>query len=184
MSIASGDYTFGAESGRLMIETSRTGLGAKAGHDLTIEVTRWYGEATIDATDPAASSVNVEADAGSFEVRKGTGGVKPLTSSDRGEIEKIIREKILHTTRNATITFHSTRVAGTAESFRVEGTLTIAGVTRPITVQCASAEGRVRGSTSITQSRWGIRPYSAFFGALKLNDEVEVWFDVELVPKN
>ncbi len=184
MGVTSGGYTFGAESGRLVIETSRTGLGAKAGHDLTIEVTRWYGEATIDISDPAASSVSVEVDAGSFEVRKGTGGVKPLTSSDRGEIERIIREKILHTARNPVITFHSTRVDGTAESFRMEGPLTVAGVTRPITVECTPAEGRVRGSAGITQSRWGIRPYSAFFGALKLSDEIKVWFDVGLVSKD
>lgn len=33
-----------------------------------------------------------------------------------------------------------------------------------------------------SQSRWGIRPYSAFFGALKLSDEVKVDFDVVLTP--
>jgi hypothetical protein len=28
----------------------------------------------------------------------------------------------------------------------------------------------------------GIRPYTAFLGALKLRDEVEVEFDVDLIP--
>lgn len=32
------------------------------------------------------------------------------------------------------------------------------------------------------QTRWGVRPYSAFLGALKLADEVEVEFNVALVP--
>jgi hypothetical protein len=45
------------------------------------------------------------------------------------------------------------------------------------------AEGRVNGSAVIVQSRWGIRPYSAFFGALKVGDEVEIRFDLGLVPK-
>ncbi|MER5318209.1 YceI family protein [Streptosporangium roseum] len=182
MSITAGSHALGPESGRLLVNTTRTGLGAKAGHDLTIEVTRWRGDATIDIADPAGSSVTVEADAGSFEVREGTGGVKPLSDSDRREIKRILQEKILHVERHPAITFRSTRVSGTAESFRVEGELTIVGVTRPVTVQGVLAEGRARGSAAIAQTRWGIRPYSAFFGTLKLSDEVEVRFDVGLAP--
>jgi len=92
MGIADGTYTLGPESGQLLIKTSRTGLGAKAGHDLTIEVTRWQADVTVDSADVARSSVTVEVDADSFEVRKGSGGVKPLTDSDRAEINKTIRE--------------------------------------------------------------------------------------------
>ena len=45
----------------------------------------------------------------------------------------------------------------------------------------AELEGdRVRGGATVTQSRWGIKPYSAFFGALRLADDVEVEFDVRL----
>ncbi|MEU7895775.1 YceI family protein [Nonomuraea sp. NPDC049152] len=175
-------YTLGPESGRLLVKTSRTGLGAKAGHDLTIEATRWHGEATIDMTAPAGSSVTVEVDVASLEVRQGTGGVKPLTDADRAEIGKILREKILRTDRFPTITFRSTQAEGTAESFHVEGDLTIVGVTRPVTVEGRLAEGRASGSTTVVQSRWGIRPYSAFFGALKLGDDVEVRFDLALTP--
>ncbi|WP_084964825.1 YceI family protein [Thermoactinospora rubra] len=183
MGITAGSYTLGPESGRLLVKTTRTGFGAKAGHDLTIEATRWRGEATLDPADPAACSVSVEIDAGSLAVREGTGGVKPLTGSDRQDIEKIIREKILHSDRHPAITFRSARVEGTAESFRVEGDLTIVGVTRPVTVQGSLSEDRARGSATVVQSRWGIRPYSAFFGALKLNDEVEVHVEADLVPK-
>ncbi|TMR10530.1 YceI family protein [Nonomuraea turkmeniaca] len=177
MSISAGSYTLGPDSGRLLVKTTRTGLGAKVGHDLTLEVTRWRGDVTLDPAAPGDSSVTVEVDAASIEVREGTGGVKPLTSSDRGEIQKIIREKILHTDRHSTITFRSARVDATAESFSVEGDLAIAGVTRPATVRGSLAEGRVRCSAVIEQSRWGIKPYSALLGALKLNDEVEVLFD-------
>ncbi|GAA3160811.1 YceI family protein [Nonomuraea roseoviolacea] len=182
MGITAGSYPLGPESGRLLVTTTRAGFGAKAGHDLTIEVTRWRGEATIDPADPAGSSVTVEVDAGSFEVREGTGGVKPLTASDRAEIEKNIREKVLYSARHPVITFRSSRVEGTAESFRVEGDLTMAGATRPVVVEGSVAGGRVTGSAVVVQSRWGIRPYSAFLGALKVGDEVGVRFDVGLVP--
>src|SRR6478752_9158454 len=102
VSITAGSHTLGPQSGRLLVNTTRTGLGAKAGHDLTIEVTRWRGDATVDPADPAGSSVTVEADVESFEVREGTGGVKPLSDSDRREIKKILQEKILHAERHPT----------------------------------------------------------------------------------
>ncbi|MFG1942199.1 YceI family protein [Nonomuraea sp. NPDC048826] len=174
-------YVLGPETGRLLVETRRTGLGAKAGHDLTIEATRWRGEAVVDLGDPGASRVSVEVDAGSLRVVSGTGGVKPLTDADRADIERNIRDKVLHAGRSPVIAFRSGQVTGTRESFQVEGELTLAGVTRPLTLACVHDGERVRGSATITQTRWGIKPYSAFFGALKLDDDVEVRFDVALV---
>jgi polyisoprenoid-binding protein YceI len=180
MGIADGSYALGPDAGQLLIKTSRTGLGARAGHDLTIEVTRWRAEVTVNSADVARSSVNVEADAGSFEVRKGTGGVKPLTDADRAEIKKTIREKILQTGRHPAITFRSTRVVGTPESFTIDGDLTITGRTQPITVSGLLTDDRVQGSATVVQSRWGIRPYTAFFGALKLSDEVTVEISIRV----
>jgi polyisoprenoid-binding protein YceI len=176
-----GAYRLGPESGRLLVHTTRTGLGAKAGHDLTIEVTRWQGRAMVDTADPANCSVTVEVDVDSFQVREATGGIKPLTQADRAEIKRTLGE-VLHTAQHPTIAFQSTRVGGTAGSFALDGDLTIMGVTRPVTVQGRRTDGRVVGGAIVVQSRWGIRPYSAFFGALKLRDEVTVDFDVALTP--
>jgi polyisoprenoid-binding protein YceI len=178
--MAEGSYLVGPQSGRLLVKTARTGLGAKAGHDLTIEVTRWHGNVLIDAGSPAGSSVTVEADVGSFEVREGTGGVKPLTDADRADIKNTLRGKILNTRQHPAITFVSTQVSGTQESFRIDGDLTIVGVTKPVTIEGQLTAGHAHGSSVIVQSRWGIRPYSAFLGALKLRDEVEVQFDIDL----
>ena len=180
MSIA-GAYRLGPEAGRLLVHTTRTGLGAKAGHDLTIEVTRWHGRATVDPATPTNSSVTVEVEVDSLEVREGTGGVKPLTDADRAEIKKTLGG-ILHTAQHPTITFRSSRVDGSAASFACDGELTIMGVTHPVALQGRVTDGRVVGGVSVVQSRWGIRPYSAFFGALRLSDEVKVDLDVALTP--
>jgi len=178
---SAGAYRLGPEAGRLLVKTTRTGLGAKAGHDLTIEVTRWHGRVTVDAATPANSSVAVEVDADSLEVREGTGGVKLLTDTDRAEITKTLKE-ILHAAQHPTITFRSRRVEGSAGSFTVDGQLTVMGVTQPVMVQGRVTDGRVVGGATVVQSRWRIRPYSAFFGALKLSDEVKIDFDVALTP--
>jgi polyisoprenoid-binding protein YceI len=180
MTIA-GAYRLGPESGRLLVNTTRTGLGAKAGHDLTIEVTRWQGHARVDTAVPANSSVTIQVDVDSFQVRQGTGGVKPLTDADRAQISKTLKQ-VLHTAQHPTITFRSRRVEGSAGSFTLDGELTIMGITRPVTIQGGVTDGRVVGGASVVQSRWGIRPYSAFLGALRLSDEVKVDFDVALTP--
>ena len=176
---SAGAYRLGPESGRLLVNTTRTGLGAKAGHDLTIVVTRWYGRATVDAATPANSLVTVEVEVDSLEVREGTGGVKPLTDADRAAIHKTLKD-VLHTAQHPTITFRSRRVEGSAGSFTVEGQLTVMGVTQPVMVQGRVTDGRVVGGATVVQSQWGIRPYSAFFGALKLSDEVKIDFDIAL----
>ncbi|GAA0381736.1 hypothetical protein GCM10009530_35600 [Microbispora corallina] len=183
MGVAAGAYALGPETGRLLVTTARSGFGAKAGHDLLIEVTRWSGEAVVDPADPAASSVRVEAEAGSFEVREGTGGVKPLTAGDRAEIERTVRDRILRAGRHPLITFRSTRVEGGPGAFRVEGDLTIMDVTRPVTVTGSLAGDRAVASATVVQSEWGITPYSAFFGALRLRDEVGVRAEVVLTAR-
>lgn len=177
MSLTTGTHRFGPGSGRLLVRTNRTGLGRKVGHDLTIEVRRWVAEATADTADPESSSVTLDAEVDSFEVVEGVGGVKPLTDGDRAEIRKILREKVLHSGRYPTIAFRSTAVTGMPEAFTVQGDLTIMGETHPVTVQGRLDGDRLRGSATVTQSRWGVKPYSAFFGTLKLADQVEVEFD-------
>ena len=39
---------------------------------------------------------------------------------------------------------------------------------------------RYRATTVVTQSAYGIKPYSAFLGALKVRDDVEVEIEVDL----
>ncbi len=64
---------------------------------------------------------------------------------------------------------------------RVEGDLTLLGATRPIALDVAVADdGAIRGDVVITQSDWGIKPYSTLFGALKVSDEVELAIDARL----
>src|SRR6185437_14732638 len=106
-------------------------------------------------------------------------GVKPLTDKDRGEIRKNIREKILGTQQ---IAFRSRVVrpgAGT-DRLAVEGDLTMAGNTRPVTAELEAAGGRLRGTIPVTQSQFGIKPYRGLMGALKVRDDVEVVVDAPL----
>jgi polyisoprenoid-binding protein YceI len=182
--VAADDYRFGADTGRLLIRTYRVGLGSRAGHDLTIEATIWQGTAQIGA-DPAASSVALIVDTDSFEVREGRRGIKPLTDADRAGIRKTIRE-LLDTARYPAITFGSIGLHETQRELWVDGQLTIRDATHPVrvrgSVEEASRDPRLRATAQVVQSQWGIKPYSAFLGALKLRDAVDIDVEATLVP--
>ncbi|MER6124345.1 YceI family protein [Streptomyces sp. NPDC001795] len=180
MTLTDGTYRLGPSTGRLVIKTGRAGLGRRAGHDLTFEATRWSGEAVVAVAAPDRSSVSVTVETGSLEVREGTGGLKPLTDADRAEIKRTLADKaLLHTAEHPTISFRSTRITGTPQSFEITGDLTIKDRTHPVTVHGTSdGDSLLRGWATVTQSTWGIKPYTAFLGALRLADEVRVEFEV------
>jgi hypothetical protein len=178
-----GTYELGPGSGRILVKTGREGLAARVGHDLTLEITVWSARVTVPADGGvAAAVVTAELDLGSLTVRAGTGGAKPLTDRDRRDIQGSAR-KILGAT--AAATFASSRVipssVGPSSGGTMEGTLTLNGTSRPVRLQVTSpAPGQYRGSTPIRQTDFGITPYSGFFGALKLRDEVTVEFEVTI----
>lgn len=182
MTLARGTHSIGPQDGTLAIHTYRAGMGAKVGHDLVLQATQWSGSVDLDPDNPSASAVDVTVDARSFQVVSGTGGVKPLSDKDRADICKNIDEKILQTAKFPEITFRSTEVVGSAPQVTVHGELTIHGQTHPatldVTVEDSGGAAQARATTTIVQSDFGIKPFSAMLGALKVRDDVEL--DIEL----
>jgi polyisoprenoid-binding protein YceI len=62
----------------------------------------------------------------------------------------------------------------------VEGDLTLLGRTRPIAFDVTVADGTLHAVAVVTQTDFGIKPYSALFGALKVADEVKVELEARL----
>ncbi len=179
MSIPPGKYELGPENANLIVRTSRTGGAAKAGHDLTLEVTSWNGTLELGG-EPSDSSVSLRADGSSLRVREGRGGIKKLDDDDKDNIQQTIDDEVL---KSSAIEFHSSAVEGDPESgrLRVRGELEFAGRTNPIEFHLDIGEGgHLTGSVTVKQSDWGIKPYSALFGALKVADEVGVTVDATL----
>jgi YceI-like domain len=168
-------HTFGPENARLTVRTKRVGAASKAGHDLLMEVTSW--SATLDlGGDPAAT---LSADASSFRVLEGTGGVMALGDDDKAGIAKTIDDEVLQATP---IEFRSSAVERDARGApaRVEGELELAGRRHPISFELTAADGRLTGTAVVKQTDWGMKPYTTLFGALKVADEVEVAIDAGL----
>ena len=176
MSLRAGTHRLGPEQGKLELRTYREGMAQKVGHDLVIDVTQW--EATVEVGDEGSpSSIRLEVDPRSLQVRQGLRGLKPLSDRDRAQIHRDIDGKILH---GRPISFRSSAIEPTDGRLTVRGELTLAGATRPVTYQLEVTEGRVRATLPVTQSDWGIKPYRGFMGALKVRDTVELSIDARL----
>jgi polyisoprenoid-binding protein YceI len=177
MAVAPGRYRLGPESGRIVLRTFREGLGARAGHDLVIDVTRWSGEITVN-DDKTLAAIEATIDMNSWIVREGNGGLKPLTDRDRREITTTAR-RVLSVQQHPEAEFTASQFAPAGDDGgTIDGTFMLAGVARPLRVQVSQVgPGRYRATGTVVQSSYGIKPYTGFFGALKVRDAVD--FEVE-----
>jgi polyisoprenoid-binding protein YceI len=168
------DRRIGPRNGRLTVHTSRAGVVAQVGHDLTIEMTRWSGRLRLGA-HPATSELTVTVDMGSMRIVDGTGGITPLSERDKHEILRNAR-RILSVDRYPEGTF----VAEEIGEDSVDGTLSLLGTSHALRLTYWVDGERYRASGSVRQSDYGIEPFRAFFGALRLADAVRV--EAELDP--
>jgi len=175
--IPAGTYRLGPGNATLLVRTRRGGAAAKAGHDLDLHVGAW--EATLETGEDADSTrLELAADPTSLRVQSATGGMQALGDEDEANIHQTIDEEVL---KRRDIRFRSTHVERDGERLRVEGELTLAGATRPVAFDLqAGDDGALAARAVVTQTRWGMKPYSALFGALKVLDDVEVVFDGRL----
>jgi polyisoprenoid-binding protein YceI len=165
----------GPENGRLTVHTRKGGAASKAGHDLVIEVTSWEG--TLHLGDETA--VMLRADARSMRVREGSGGMTSLGDDDKSNIERTIDDEVL---KGTPIEFRSTACEFSPEGDRmhVSGELELAGRRAAITFELSLSGEQLSGSATVKQTDFGMKPYSALFGTLKVLDEVQVAVDARL----
>jgi polyisoprenoid-binding protein YceI len=175
--------TLGPQHGTLTLHTGVEGKAAKMGHKLTIELTDWSAEVSFDGDTPSAA--RLRAGLASFHVVKGEGGVKPVSDKDK----QSIRDNALSTLKAAQhpdVTFSSTSIRTTPGGYALEGELAIAGTSRSATVEVSVTDAGDRwsltGGAPVVQTEYGVKPYSAMMGGLKVRDRVDVRLEAE-VPK-
>jgi polyisoprenoid-binding protein YceI len=176
VTLAPGEHELGPPDGAVRVKTYREGMAQAVGHDLVLDVTQW--QATVTVADDGTAAITFDVDPRSLRVREGLRGVKPLSDKDRAEIVKNIDDKIL---QGKPISYRSR--SATAEdggTVTVTGDLTLGGTTREEKFALQSGDGRIAGTLSVNQSDYGIKPYRAMLGALKVRDGVEIVIDVRL----
>jgi polyisoprenoid-binding protein YceI len=153
--------------------TFREGLFAGFGHDLELDVTRF----TIDVDD-VARTVTAGFDANSLRVvralRDGTTLPDALSPADQASIEDVTAREILRAGSHPEITFRSTAAIAADGGWDVSGVLTIAGAEHPLAVAVRKQGDRWTATVPLHTPDWGIRPFKAMLGALKVKALVRV----------
>ena len=166
---------FHQDNADVLVFTFKEGLLSAVAHDLQIRVTRFaihIDEETraIEATfDPRSLRVMTA-------MRDGSAAHGALSDSDRSKIQENIVDDVLHPTKFSEIRFASTSVEEDEQGtgYRVRGRLTLHGQTREVAFTSRSdGEGQV-AEVTIHQPDFGIKPYSAMLGTLKIKADVIV----------
>ena len=169
-------HKIGPQTGSLVLRTTRQGLAAQVGHDLTIEVVRWSGTVTM-GDEPTDTTLELTAELDSLRVLSGSGGVKPLSERDKREIVNNAK-KTLQADTYPELRFVSEQVTATGD---MAGKCTLHGTERPVRVEITpTGADKYRATGTIVQSQFGIKPYTGMFGALKVADEVSFEADADL----
>ncbi len=173
-------YVIDAPASRFVAEVGTTGVLSMFGHDHTIALQDFSGEARLVTKSPERSSLRITIDADSLkEVGKG------FSEDDRKAIDKDVQERALEVQKHPRILFQSTRVvpkrnADDEYELEIHGTLTLHGVTRPVTVPTrVTVQNGIlmaRGKFTVRHSDYKIERLSAAGGTIKAENDIRLSF--------
>jgi polyisoprenoid-binding protein YceI len=163
-----------AATAECLVFTFKEGLLSKTAHDLELRV----GTFSIDVAREPEPSIEATFDAASIEVatamHDGRANPGALSSSDFRKIEASMRDDVLHTSKHREVRFRSTRVTAKNGGFEVRGDLTLHGTTRAIVADVREKGGFFETEVVLHQPDFGITPYKAMLGTLKIKPDVRV----------
>ena len=172
---------FDASSAECFVFTTKEGFLSVVAHDLKIRVTTF----AIDVEE-TTRAVTARFDAGSLRVVCAMEDVKEvpqsLTAANKREIEGNIVRDVLHAREYPQIRFVSTAVEEKGDAYVVKGKLALHNHERQVRVQVHKEGDRYVAETRLHQPDFGIRPYTALFGTLKVQADVTVRVVVPAAP--
>lgn len=176
-----GVFVMDARRSRFTVQAFAAGILSAMGHNPTIGIRTFSGEADFDPALPEASAFRLVVQSSSLAVQD------DISEKDRREIERVMRTDVLETEKYPEIRFESssislTRIDGSLYTANLNGNLTLHGVTRceQIPARIVAMDGMLRASGDFTlkQSNYQIKPVSVAGGALKLKDELRFSFEM------
>lgn len=170
-------WTLDASDGELTVHTGVAGSAAKMGHRLTLTMTRWQATASWSGGEPSAVELAVEVD--SLEVVRGEGGIKALSGAEKA-LARSNALKSLRASRFPEIRFVADTIDTTETGYRLTGALRICGKSGEHVIDLRTEDlgesWRMTAESTVSQSAYGIKPYSMLLGALRVADAVTVSF--------
>jgi polyisoprenoid-binding protein YceI len=174
---------------RLVVRASKKGLLSVVAHDHEFIPARWEAEVDFDPGRPQDVRVDVRIDAATLHDH-----VARLTQKSRDSVDlEAAGPKVLDAQRYPVIRFHGDTSSARGEGDGLEGVLhgalTLHGRTLPLDVpfhvlHADATDYRVSGSARFLQTDFGMTPISKAGGTIGVDDEIQVEFDLVLVPSS
>ena len=175
-------YALDSSQSKFVARAFAGGLLWFKGKDHLIAVREFTGEAQITPGSITPASLDLTAKAASMVETRDV-----FTEQEKQIINKELREIVLEPDKYPDITFKSTRVTGKSSGpdryeLRIEGNLTLHGVTRGITipteVTLSGNDMRARGEFSVDRDDFGVKATSAFHGMVRVRNKIKFSFDI------
>lgn len=161
---------FDATSAECIVLVFKEGLLSRVGHDLKLRAE----DLLVEVDGPSISARIGAAGLRVVSAMRGGDEVPSLSDSDKRDIEQAMRDKVLDVRRHPEIRFRSAKVQEEGDFARVEGTLTLHGVERPLALAARADAGAWIAEVELSQPDFGIKPYTTALGTLKVKPAVRV----------
>ena len=164
---------YDAYNSECLLFSFKDGLLARLAHDLKLQVERFSIE-----VDDTTHRIKATFDPSSIQVVcarvDGRDDPSTLSKGDKKKIYDNVTKDVLRTRKHPEIRFDSTNVAQRGEGFVVEGTLQLYGKSRNIQTNVRAVGDRWVAEMKLHQPDYGIKPFTAALGALKVKPDVMV----------
>jgi polyisoprenoid-binding protein YceI len=176
-------YTIAPGESSFWVFVEKAGLLSGLAHDHEIGVKSFTGRVVVPDAGASGGSLELDVNAQSLTVLD-----KKPSEEDKKKIYNSMHNEVLESAKYQKITFKSASVSDVRPagsdgySFTLNGDLTLHGVTKriavPVTATITPQQLRATGKYTLRQTDFGIKPYSAAGGTVKVKNEVVVHFDI------
>ena len=176
-------YKIVASESSFWVFVPKTGLLSGLAHDHEIGVKSFTGKIVVPEAGAIGGSLELDIDAQSLAVLD-----KKPSEDDKKKIYNSMHNEVLESAKHPKISFKSASVSnlkhigGENYSFTLNGDLTLHGMTKriafPVSLTINAAQLRAEGKYTLRQTDFGIKPYSAAGGTIKVKNEITVNFNI------
>ncbi len=176
-------YTIVAGESSFWVFVAKAGLFSAFAHDHEIGVKSFTSKITVPESGVSGGFLELDINAQSLAVLD-----KKPSEEDKKKIYNSMHEEVLESAKHPKITFKSVSVnnlkqtGGESYTFTLNGDLTLHGVTKriavPVSLTINEQQLRAVGKYTLKQTDYGIKPYSAAGGTIKVKNDLVVNFNI------
>jgi hypothetical protein len=174
--VSAQDKAINVQRSAITIHVGKAGVFSVAGHE------HWVNAPISGGVLNDSDRPHVE-----FRVDASKMLVKPdpkVNAGTQAEIQRDMQERTLESAKYPEVSFRSSHIdKQTDGQWKVDGTLTLHGVTKPITTVVKRNGDAYVGHATLRQTDFGITPISAAGGTVRVKNELDIDFNIVAGPQ-